>query len=93
MMLNDDIVIVSENIAIVRTKDNFCVTPTPMNIKDLPALYGTVSLPVAQSVSVVAADIVNLKNVFGSWAVCGNEDEQLDELYKSRLIPSLSQHD
>jgi hypothetical protein len=93
MMLNDDIIIVSENVAIVRTQDDFCALPTPMTINDLFALYGTVSLPVAQSAPVVVADIANVRNVFGSWAVCGNEDEQLAELYKSRLIPSLSHDD
>ena len=36
---------------------------------------------------------LRLRNLFGTWAESGGEDEDLDELYRSRLTPSSMPHD
>jgi len=92
-MSNKNIMLVSANVAIVQSEDTGCAAPKTISVKELSEYYGTVSLPVAPSVSVIGEQYSNIKLVFGSWAVSGEEDEQLDELYKSRLTPSISQHD
>ncbi|MEK6775565.1 MAG: hypothetical protein AABY87_01630 [bacterium] len=93
MMFSNEIVIISGNVAIVQSGENKCNAPLTISVQELSEYYGTVSLPVAQSISVVDDQLSNIKLVFGSWAVSGDEDEQLDALYKSRLTSSRSLDD
>lgn len=92
-MSNHAVILISANVAIVQTEDTGYAMPETISANELSDYYGTVSLPVAPSVSVVGEQYSNIKLVFGSWAVSGDEDEQLKDLYKSRLTPSISQHD
>ncbi len=48
----------------------------------------TEALPVATSVSFEKTLSPDIKHLFGSWVESGDEDAQLEELYRSRLIPS-----
>ena len=91
-MLND-IIFVSENVAIVQSQESSCLIPSTISVQELSTLYGTVSLPIAQSEAIVEDQFTSIKLVFGSWIESGDEETQLEELYRSRLIPSGSLHE
>ncbi|OGV98195.1 MAG: hypothetical protein A3I04_05640 [Nitrospinae bacterium RIFCSPLOWO2_02_FULL_39_110] len=84
-MLND-IIFVSENVAIVQSQESSCLIPSTISVQELSTLYGTVSLPIAQSEAIVEDQFTSIKLVFGSWIESGDEETQLEELYRSRLI-------
>lgn len=88
--MSDDFVFTSGNIAIVKSQGSTCLEPSTINIQELLKSYGTVSLPIAQSKAVVENQFTTIKLLFGSWIESGDEDKQLEELYKSRLFPSAS---
>ncbi len=88
--MSDNVIFISENIAIVQSQDSSSLVPSTISVQELQELYGTVSLPVAPSESIVEDQFVNIKLLFGSWIESGDEDKQLEELYNSRLIPSNS---
>jgi hypothetical protein len=69
----DEVIITSENKAM---------------FMETPELYETISLEVVHSEAVVEDQIASIKLFFGSWFESGDEDKQLEELYRSRLIPS-----
>jgi hypothetical protein len=85
-----DVIFISGNVAIVESQSSTCLKPSTIDIQELPELYGTVSLPIAQSKAVAEYQNTTIKLLFGSWVESGYEDEQLEELYKSRLFPSTS---
>jgi hypothetical protein len=92
-MLNDNICIMN-NIAIVKSQGFYCELPSTITLNDLPQYYGTVKLFVADSKPVVETESSGLELLFGSWFESGDEDAQLDELYRSRAIPSINnQHE
>jgi hypothetical protein len=88
--MSDDVIFISENIAIVQSQGCTCLLPSTISVQELPSFYGTVSLPIAQSEAIVEDQFTNIKLLFGSWIESGDEDKQLEELYKSRLVPSIS---
>lgn len=88
--MSDDIILISGNVAIVESQSDTCLEPPTIDMQELPKLYGTVSLPIAQSEVVVEDQFTTIKLLFGSWIESGDEDKQLEELYKSRLLPSAS---
>jgi hypothetical protein len=53
----------------------------------------TVSLPVAESRPISVTDEDGWKKLFGAWQHAGNEDQQLEEIYRSRLVPSTAPDD
>jgi hypothetical protein len=50
--------------------------------------YGTFSFPVAISRPISKAEHSSLISLFGSWRESGKEDQDLKEIYQSRLAPS-----
>ncbi len=52
--------------------------------------YGTVELSVVDSRPVAESEVFGLELLFGSWIESGDEDAQLDELYRSRALPSIN---
>lgn len=84
----DNIIFVTDNIAVVPAQESICLVPLTISAKDLEKYYGTVSLPIAQSEAIVEDQFTNFKILFGSWIEGGEEDKHLEELYKSRGISS-----
>ena len=79
--MTDNVIVVSENVAIVQYYDSIA-------LESPRELYDTIELPVVQSRPIVEDQITDIKSLFGSWIESGDEDNQLAELYKSRLSPS-----
>ena len=50
----------------------------------------TIKLGIAPSRSISTEQNFEAKMLYGSWVESGDEDKQIEELYKSRLIPSTS---
>ncbi len=88
-MFNDNICI-GIVIAIVQSQGFYDELPSTIPVSDLPKYYGTVKLPVVDSRPVVEVEASDLELLFGSWIESGDEDAQLDELYRSRAIPSIN---
>ncbi len=86
--MSDDVILISGNVAIVKSQSSICLEPSTINAQELPEFYGTVWLPIAQSEAIVEDQFTTVKLLFGSWIESGDEDTQLEELYKSRLFPS-----
>lgn len=67
-------------------------TPTPITYQDFVRFtgdpYGTVEVPVAVIGIDAASRWEEIKKLFGRWAESGREDEDLEDLYRSRLVPS-----
>lgn len=77
----DEVVFVSDNIALVQYQDSISLEP-PKEV------YETFELSVVQSRPVIDDQFTDVKLLFGSWVESGDEDKQLEEIYESRLIPS-----
>lgn len=75
-MLDNVFVISTKNVATIQSQD------TEFN--------ETVSLPVAQSTAIIEDQYSSIKLYFGSWVGSGDEDKQLEEIYRARLVPSIS---
>ncbi|HCY19001.1 MAG TPA: hypothetical protein DHU69_04405 [Deltaproteobacteria bacterium] len=88
-MFNDNICIMN-NIAIVQSQGVFGELPPVITVNDLSEYYGTVTLSVVDSMPVVEVESSVLELLFGSWIESGDEDAQLDALYRSRAIPSIN---
>lgn len=88
MIMSNDIVLTAGNVTIVQSLGNVCLIPPTLTVQDLPKYYGTLSLPVSRIETVVIEKFADIKSLFGSWIECGDEDQMLIDLYKSRLIPS-----
>jgi len=88
-MFNDNICIMN-NIAIVQSQGVFGELPPVITVNDLSEYYGTVTLSVVDSMPVVEVESSALELLFGSWIESGDEDAQLDALYRSRAIPSIN---
>lgn len=71
----DEIIITSENIAVA---------------VESPELYDTVSIRVVESEAIGDEEVTSIKLLYGSWVESGREDKQLEELYRSRLVPSVT---
>jgi hypothetical protein len=91
-MFNANVSVIN-NIAIVQSQGSYCTLFPVITEDDLPKLYGTVMLPIAQRKTVVKEQFPAIELLFGSWAENGDEDEQLEKLYQSRLIQSISLHE
>jgi len=87
-MKQNEAVFVSGNIAIVQSQETKCLIHSSISTEELPESYKTVFLSVAKSEPVVADQFQDIKLLFGSWVESGEEDAQIEELYKSRLLPS-----
>jgi hypothetical protein len=82
--MSNNIIIVSENVAIVESGDATSERVADIGVQD----YETVSLAIAQSKPIIEDQYVNIRLSFGAWVESGDEDLQLKELYESRLTPS-----
>jgi len=71
----DEIIITSENVAVA---------------VESPELYDTVSIRVVESEAIGDEEVTSIKLLYGSWVESGREDKQLEELYRSRLVPSVT---
>lgn len=89
-MLINEPVIIAGNVAIVQSQDSKCLEISGINVRELPNLNVTITLAVIPSRSIVEGQYSTIKMLFGSWVESGDEDNHLEELYKSRLIPSSS---
>lgn len=94
-MLNES-VLYAGNVAIVQSKE-LVLEQTTMSAQEFSTysaeLQETVNLAVAQSKPIVLGEYADIMLLFGSWVESGGEDNQLKELYNSRLIPSASSDD
>ena len=88
MIMSDELVITVGNVTIVHSLGNECLIPPTLTVQDLPKYYGTLSLPVSRIETAVMEKYSDVKSLFGSWIECGDEDQMLTNLYKSRLLPS-----
>lgn len=90
--MSNDVIFISGNIAIVQSRENSYSTTSAISAQELAESYGTVSLPVVPS-KAIAEDqyqFISIRLLFGTWLESVDDDKQLEELYKSRLIPSIS---
>ena len=58
-------------------------------IAELGDMTGTISLPIASTRPVSLSPEEILKGLFGVWPETGTEEEDLQEIYRSRLVPSV----
>jgi hypothetical protein len=84
----DNVIFISNNIAIVEYYDSIPLEYPKESFE--PADTTTIELLVASSRSVVEDQFTNIKLLFGSWIESGDEDKQLEELYRSRSYSSIS---
>ena len=82
---NQDIIFAG-NVAIIQGED-YSNEILEISNGDL-SNFGTFELPVVSSHAIVSDKHLDAKLLYGSWVESGDEDRQLEELYKSRLIPS-----
>jgi len=86
---NKDRVVVAENVALVQSHDSNFLTPPIILAKEFYDFTGnvneTVQLDIAQGPTIDENLQPVIDDLFGSWIESGDEDEQLEELYKSRL--------
>lgn len=86
--MSDNTIFIAENIAIVPAQSSVNLEPSMISTEELSGYHGTVSLHVADSASIDETQFTSIKLLFGSWVESGDEDKHLEELYKSRLVPS-----
>lgn len=86
--MTDNIIFISNNIAIDQSQSLTSLIPPTINVKDLLEFYGTIFLPTAQSKPVIENPSTNIKSLFGAWVESGDEDSRLEEIYESRQVPS-----
>lgn len=88
---DQDSIIFAENVALVRSHDSNFLRPPLIFAEQFFDFTGdvnkTVQLEIAQSHAIAVDENLQsvISDLFGSWVESGNEDEQLEELYKSRL--------
>lgn len=82
-------VIMAGNVAIVQSQDSTCLDISGINPQEPENLIGTVTLPAAPSRAIVDDQYTTVKLLFGSWVESGDEDKDLEELYKSRAVSSV----
>lgn len=91
-MLDEKNVIYAENVAIVKSQDSNSLLPPTVAARDFFSFTGdinkTIQLMVFPSEAVKESPWLYIRNLFGAWVESGEEDRQLEELYRSRLIPS-----
>lgn len=89
-------VLIAGNAAIVQSLESSELDSTRMSLKVILQYFNdineTVSLAIAPSKSISEDQYedkyADIKILFGSWIECGEEDVQIEELYRSRLYPS-----
>jgi hypothetical protein len=90
-MLNKKTDIFVENVAIVHSQDSNAFAP-PITVQDFFNFTGDINATVQviglRSESVDESPWIYIKSLFGAWIENGEEDKHLENLYKSRLIPS-----
>ncbi len=89
----DDIILLRENVALVQSHDVNSMNPAEITADEFFRFAGdsegTVELEIAQSRSVPESSST-IVSLFGRWIESGDEDEQLNELYESRLYSASS---
>jgi hypothetical protein len=92
MKVKQEADIYAGNVAIVQSHDvNSLVHPavfTQGYFDSVGDTNGTIEVKGLYSEAAQESPALCLRMLFGSWVESGCEDKQLDELYKSRLIPS-----
>ena len=88
--MSNDVIFISGNIAIVQSRENSYSTTSAISAQELAESYGTAALPVVPSKAIAEDQFISIKLLFGTWLESVDDDKQLEELYKSRLIPSIS---
>ena len=91
-MAKDEALFRTENVVMVEYHDttDWARAGRIMEISDPTE---TVQLEGFDSATVEDTPRLRLKSLFGAWDEGGNEDDNLDELYRSRLTPSSMPHD
>ncbi len=92
MMLNDRQDIFAGNVAIVQSQDCNSAAASGIAAQAFFEFTGdirkTVQVrPLSTEPSSEGA-LVRIRKLFGAWVESGEEDQQLEELYRSRLLPS-----
>jgi len=90
MTKNNEMRIINNNVAIVQSPEYSSPSPAMLTVEDLKDYFGTIYLKVAESMPIAGDEFTSIRSLFGAWVESGNEDQQLEELYKSRLNPSVS---
>lgn len=89
-MPDKETVIIANNIAIVQSQNSNSLATIPADVffNFTGGIRETVQVEGFPSEAVGESPWPFIKSLFGAWAESGKEQEQLEELYRSRLIPS-----
>jgi len=92
MMSTNRVNILAGNVMIVSSQDSYSAAACNILAQDYLRFTGdinkTVQLRPLSSQAVVDGSWARIKKLFGAWVESGEEDKQLEELYRSRLVPS-----
>lgn len=91
-MAKDEALFRTENVVMVEYHDSTDLA-TAGHMWEISDPTETVQLEGFASAAVEETPLLRLKGLFGAWVESGGEDEDLDELYRSRLTPSSAPHD
>lgn len=90
--MTDEAVLIAGNAAIVQSLESSALNISSMSLEEFLQCFNdineTVSLAIAPSKSISEDQYADIKLLFGYWIECGEEDIQIEELYRSRLYPS-----
>lgn len=91
-MVDENTIIYAENVVIVQSQDSNSLKSPAISTRDFLQFTGdifkTIQLEVFPSEAVKESPWLHIRSLFGAWIESGDEDKQLEELYRSRLIPS-----
>jgi hypothetical protein len=89
--MSNNNVISAGYIEIVQTQDSKSPELLETSIQEIfRDTSGTIVFPIADSRPLIEDEYTDVKLLFGSWIESGEEDKQLESLYKSRQLPSTS---
>ena len=90
-MNKDKPVLLAENVVMVPYHDTTAL-PAPGMISAISDPTETVQVEGFSSEAMEETPWLHIKSLFGAWVENGDEAEDLDELYRSRLTPSSMPH-
>jgi hypothetical protein len=88
MSANSQLRIANNNVVIVQSPEPSSPPQATLRVADLKNYFGTITIKRVESMPVVADEYASFRSLFGVWIERGDEDQQIKELYKSRLNPS-----
>lgn len=92
MMTKDQPIIFSENVVMVEYHETTSLSCLGV-ITTIGDPWETIRVEGLQSEAVEETPWAHIKNLFGAWTESGDEDKELDAIYKSRMIASSVPYD